>query len=199
MGYSIITSHYFQPVSWSGGTTTELFIFPLTSDYHKRNFQFRLSTATVEKDKSDFTRLIGISRKLMVLDGKITLNHKDHYSRQINKFDVDEFEGDWKTSSIGKCTDFNLMTSGNTRGEIKAIVVENEQSVIWNINEDCDWVFMYILSGKVRIEINNKTVTINKGDLLISNLPSISNFEINGIEKSELVFSEILFKQTTMI
>jgi len=58
---------------------------------------------------------------------------------------------------------------------------------------------MYILSGKVRIEINNKTVTINKGDLLISNLPSISNFEINGIEKSELVFSEILFKQTTMI
>jgi len=110
MGYSIITSHYLQPVSWSGGTTTELFIFPLTSDYHKRNFQFRLSTATVEKDKSDFTRLIGISRKLMVLDGKITLNHKDHYSRQINKFDVDEFEGDWKTSSIGKCTDFNLMT-----------------------------------------------------------------------------------------
>jgi environmental stress-induced protein Ves len=191
MEYTIIPSHYFQPIAWSGGTTTELFIFPLTADYQKRNFKFRLSMATVETDKSDFTTLIGISRKLMVLDGKITLNHEDHYSRQLNKFDVDEFEGDWKTSSIGKCTDFNLMTSGNTTGELKAIVIENEQSINWNIKVDCNWFFVYILSGKVRIDINNKTATLNKGDLLISNLPSISNFEIKGIENSELVFSEI--------
>jgi len=192
MEYTIITSQYFQPVAWSGGTTTELFIFPLTSDYQKRNFQFRLSTATVETDKSDFTTLFGISRKLMILNGKITLNHRDYDSRQLSKFDVAEFEGDWKTTSIGKCTDFNLMTSGTTTGELKALVIENEQSVNWSIKEDCDWFFMYLFSGKVRMAINNKIALINKGDLLISNKPSIRNFEIKGSEKSEIVFTEIL-------
>ena len=69
MEYSIITTDNFKTSGWSGGTTTELFIFPPTADYQQRNFQFRLSTATVEADRSDFTLLNGISRKLMVLSG----------------------------------------------------------------------------------------------------------------------------------
>jgi uncharacterized protein len=191
MEYNIITSEYFKPTRWSGGTSTELFIHPHTAEYLQRNFQFRLSTATVETDESDFTKLEGISRKLMVLEGKITLTHKDHYSRQLNKFDLDEFEGDWETSSIGKCTDFNLMTSGKTTGDLSVIVIEKDQFVNRSIKKICDWFLIYIHSGKVRIDLDNRIRTVNKGDLLILNNITTRDFKINSIEKSELVFSEI--------
>jgi environmental stress-induced protein Ves len=192
MGYTIITSEHFQTLRWPGGTSTELFIFPITAEYHLRNFQFRLSTATVEKDKSDFTQLSRISRKIMILAGNIILSHENLYSRNLNKFDVDEFEGDWKTSSVGKCTDFNLMTAGKTTGDLNAVIIEKEHSVIYDIKENRDWVFIYVFSGKIRISINNKIDTIKKGSLLILDRPSAGNFEINGIENSELVFSEII-------
>ena len=191
MESKIITSEHFKPSPWSGGTTLELFIHPPGADYQQRNFQFRLSTATVETQKSDFTSLPGISRKLMVLAGKIAISHKDHYSRKLEKFEVDSFEGDWETSSFGKCTDFNLMTTGKTDGEIAGIVLENEQSLNCNIKENCDWVFIYVFSGKVRIDINNIIANLNKGDLLILNKPTSRNFEIIGLENSELVYSEI--------
>jgi environmental stress-induced protein Ves len=191
MDYKIINSEYFKPIHWSGGTTIELFIFPPTSDYRQRNFLFRLSTARVEAEESEFTSLPGISRKLMVLNGKINLSHEDHYSRQLDRFDVDTFEGDWKTSSVGKCTDFNLMTSGKTAGELSTIVLEKEQSVNCTIREMCDWFFVYIFSGKVRIAINSKIATLNRGDLMILNNPTVRSFEINGLDNSELVFSEI--------
>jgi uncharacterized protein len=190
MEYTIITSENFKTRSWSGGTTTELFIFPLAADYQQRDFQFRLSTANVETEKSDFTLLSGISRKLMVLAGKITLSHEGHYSRQLDKFDVDDFEGDWKTSSSGKCTDFNLMTTGKTSGELSAVIIEKDQSVNFKIKENCDWFIIFMYSGNVRIGVKNK-IAINKGDLLILNKLTTSDIEIIGIQNSELIISEI--------
>jgi uncharacterized protein len=191
MGYRIVNSEYFQPVSWSGGTTTELFIFPQTADYQKRNFQFRLSTANVENDKSVFTSLCGISRKLMVLAGSITLSHENHYSRQLHKFDADEFEGTWKTSAVGMCTDFNLMTTGKTTGDLRAVVIEKEQSVNFYTNEKCDWFFIYTYSGKISLKNNRKSIILKRGDLLILNKLTSQSFEIKGLKKSELVFTEI--------
>ena len=48
-----------MPVSsWSGGRTTEIFIFPVGERYSDRNFLFRISTAEVELDSSDFNYFI---------------------------------------------------------------------------------------------------------------------------------------------
>jgi environmental stress-induced protein Ves len=191
MNYKIIDSENFKPANWPGGTTTQLFIYPPSADYQKRDFQFRLSTATVETEKSDFTPLPGFSRKLMVLSGEITICHDGHYSRQLKKFDAHEFEGGWKTSSIGKCTDFNLMTAGKTSAELRAVVIKENQSVQCEIRENSDWVFMYLYSGKVSIYINDRNIILKKGDLLVSDQPSIISFEIFGFENSEMVISEI--------
>jgi uncharacterized protein len=190
MEHRIIYAESLNPTSWPGGITTELFIFPLTADYKQRNFQFRLSSATVENEKSDFTPLPGVSRKIMILSGTIILNHEDHYTRQLSKFDIDEFEGDWKTSAVGKCTDFNLMTTGNTTGKLKAAVINKYQISTLSLNENWDWLFIYIYSGKVNIEINSKMFSIKKGDLLVANNPGME-LRITGIEDSELVLCEI--------
>jgi environmental stress-induced protein Ves len=56
--------------NWSGGITTQLAIYPKDANYKKQNFQFRISTATVEIEESVFTKLPGVSRKLMILNGE---------------------------------------------------------------------------------------------------------------------------------
>ena len=110
---------------WSGGTTTQLAIYPQNAEYKERNFQFRISTATVEAEESTFTKLPGVSRKLMILDGEIRIEHSDHHSKTLKKFEQDEFSGDWDTISFGKATDFNLMTISNAFGDIEAIPLED--------------------------------------------------------------------------
>lgn len=83
------------------------------------------------------------------------------------------------------------MTTPDMTGELKAIVVENGKSTSFDFKEDCYWVFMYILSGKVKIDLDNKISIINNGDFLFSNQPLIRSFEITGSENSELIIAEI--------
>lgn len=193
--YSIIRSENLKTTRWTGGTSTELFIFPTDSEYQKRNFSFRISTAKVEIEKSEFTSLPGISRKLMVLEGGIFINHEKHHSKQLNKFDVDVFEGDWKTTAVGKCTDFNLMTQGEIRGEISSLIIKKNQSANYRVKDDCDWLFMYIFSGKICLSLNSNEETLNTGYLMVYKNPGKTNLKIMGFENSELVFSEIFKPQ----
>jgi environmental stress-induced protein Ves len=192
MEITVIQSKYLYPSSWSGGTTTELYIFPKSASYQKRDFLFRLSTATVEAEECTFTSLPSISRKLMILSGSIVINHKGHYSKQLNKFDIDEFEGDWETLSKGQCTDFNLMTNGKTRGELKSLIVEKEQLVSYTPSKLFDWVFIYLFSGNVSIEIASNSVSLNKGDFLAIERLEDCDILFKGLEDSELVISEIV-------
>jgi environmental stress-induced protein Ves len=191
MEYTLIAAENFQPTSWSGGTTTELFIFPPGASYLQRNFQFRLSTATVQTDKSDFSVLPGVSRKLMVLSGEITLHHEGQHSKHLSKFEIDEFEGDWKTSSLGKCTDFNLMTTGKTTGALAGIVVKANQHVNHAIKARGHWLFIYVYKGMIRIQLHDQVTTANKGDLLVVH-KLITDLNIEGIETSELILSEVI-------
>ena len=45
----------FVTSKWSGGSTTELYIYPPQAVYREGNFKCRISSATVEVEKSDFT------------------------------------------------------------------------------------------------------------------------------------------------
>jgi environmental stress-induced protein Ves len=151
--------------NWSGGTTTQLVIYPKDSDYKKQNFQFRISTATVEADESDFTKLSGVSRKLMILNGEIDIEHKNKYSKNLKKFDQDEFSGDWETKSFGKATDFNIMTTGNTSGELKAISIS--KSTIISLQKNTDCYALYIFLGKIELIANDKKLRLQSGDIVL--------------------------------
>lgn len=192
MKLTLIPSSNFKPVQWSGGTTRQLFIYPPESQYKDLNFQFRISTATVETETSEFTSLPGVSRKLMVLSGQITIHHRNQHSRWMNPFDVDSFEGDWKTTSIGKCTDFNLMTTGKTSGNLIPLQVGKGQLVVHQINEKCSWLFAYLYTGNVTAKVNDSGTTVNGGDLLVCTHPARFSLEIEGVENSNLVIVEIL-------
>lgn len=82
---------------WSGGKTTQLAIYPEEADYSKRDFKWRISTAEVEVDESLFTHLPGIQRIIMILDGKMSLQHQGKPSVHLSPFEQDRFDGGWTT------------------------------------------------------------------------------------------------------
>jgi len=176
--------------NWSGGTTTQLYIYPETANYQKRDFLFRLSTATVELEESNFTSLPGVERLLLILEGQLDIEHKGQYLKHLNTYETDRFMGDWETSSKGKVTDFNLMLRENTKGEIQVLkFLQNETQT--KLSTSLFHVF-YLKSGKAKLKIKRKTYNLDSFDILI--LEKKSNFtdiQIMAMEDSILVESRI--------
>lgn len=186
-----ISSDNFERNQWAGGTTTQLFIYPLQAEYKKRNFSFRISTATVELETSQFTKLPGVSRKLMVLEGKMKLVHENQYSKELTKFEVDSFNGDWNTTSQGKCTDFNLMTIGKSQGKLAGLRIKKNKQIEYTVKKSSDWLLIYNYMGEVEIYVNDARYTLSEGDLFIGKEIATSKFQLTGIENSELVIAEL--------
>jgi len=109
MEIKIIKKKDLSTSRWSGGTTTQLAICPTGVDYSNRTFLWRLSSAVVEIESSDFTPLSGFNRVIMSLNGDLHLKHNGHHEILLSPYVADHFSGVWETSSIGKVTDFNLM------------------------------------------------------------------------------------------
>ncbi len=173
MNYNVklIKQENYKPTFWSGGMATELITYPLSSDYASRNFLWRLGIAKIDVLESTFSNLPNISRKFMVIGGKITLDHENIYKKSLNSFDQDTFMGDWKTKTYGKASVFNLMTKENYNGELihldimpkKQIKFKYETSLIKNISAIC----FYVVDGRLKSNINNKLFKVNCNDLLL--------------------------------
>ena len=191
METTILSNQQFKVSDWSGGTTTQLYIFPPDASYQKRNFIFRLSTARVEMEKSEFTSLPGVTRKIMILDGEIRINHHNHYAKNLRKFDVDTFEGDWKTTSVGRCTDFNLMTTEKISVDLTAVVIEENQLLDYPVEPGWDWLIIYLYSGHINMHLDNDFFDLGPGNLLVISNVTSSALHLKAAKKSELVFSKV--------
>ena len=120
--YQLITQEELKTTRWSGGTTTQLAIYPPLANYSKRNFQWRLSSAVVEDPTSTFTTLPGVARILLILEGSLQLHHAQQGDYHLNTYQQNSFWGDWHTTSQGKVTDFNLMLAqGMGRVEVQPL------------------------------------------------------------------------------
>ena len=108
-----LTQKDYKTSRWSGGTTTELFIWPVGADYASREFSFRISSAVVELDESDFTPLQGVERYITPLTGGFTLTHPGKDPVVMAPMDKPyRFSGEEPTHCVGRATDFNLMLKG---------------------------------------------------------------------------------------
>lgn len=154
---------------WSGGTTTQLYIYPENSSYENRDFIFRISTASVDVEESTFTKLPGISRCIMVLDGEMTLSHKTKHTVNLKKFQTDSFSGDWETTSYGKVIDFNLMTTNGRLGYIgSSILLKGEKLNLENLETIFSMAF-YIVKGNINIKNTTQEIHLQAGDIAICN------------------------------
>ncbi len=190
--HSIIhQSDSFKTTHWGGGSTTEFIVYPESASYIDRDFSFRLSMATVEIEKSDFTPLPGVSRTLMILDGSMHLKHEGQHSVHLNKFDFDNFEGGWHTVSEGCCTDFNLMTMDSCSGELQGRSLSIGELLKIEKDPSFNHYLVFIYKGEVNVEIAEEKSVLKKRELLqiapeeLASLSLISNVE------SELVIVRI--------
>ena len=169
----IIRKSDFKISQWSGGTTTQLLIYPEGSEYSERNFKWRLSSAKVEVEQSIFTHLEGISRIIMIIDGEIRLEHQGHHTAVLKQFDQDSFKGDWTTLSFGKVTDFNLMMSEGCTGKLEAILLKENsiaKIVLNGVKENYKYAaeIFYAAKGNVsfRLSNQNEQIHLNEGDMV---------------------------------
>ncbi len=108
--------------AWSGGTTTQLAIFPPEAKYADRDFLWRVSSATVDLEESDLTALPDYDRLIATLRGEIVLTHNGGAPLRLRPFEVHAFSGADATHSVGRCTDFNLMLRrGRAAGIMEAL------------------------------------------------------------------------------
>lgn len=184
----IIRQAEILPSLWAGGKTTQLLIFPEKSSYSDRDFAFRISTATVETEISTFTHLQGVKRSLMILQGSMNLEHKGRYTKKMEKFEVDNFLGDWESRSYGKVIDFNLMTMGQANGFLESVKLEKNSHFLFQNEAHYQSIVYYVWKGAVELSCEYKQYTLQEQELIcFQNLEKNAKIEIKAEKYTELI------------
>lgn len=171
---------------WSGGKTTEMFIYPRGSNYKSLDFKCRISSATVELEESDFTRLKNVNRFITTLDNKIKLTHDYQNYIELKPYEIYEFDGGITTYSIGKVVDFNLMLANGAKGYLINESID-EESIIEVLPIDGsyekEFEVFYSHEQSVTFIIDNNETILMPRELLILNINNkdrISYFKIKS-------------------
>ncbi|MBI9031852.1 HutD family protein [bacterium] len=184
----IITNSCFKTSTWNGGTTTELFIYPHDSSYQARNFDIRISSATVDVEESLFTNLPNYNRALMILSGDLVIHHESHYTKMLSQYDCDYFDGAWNTSAKGKVIDFNLMTSKNLTGTLiyQKLSINHKLTLSLPPNQIISGI--YLISGQLLITDTKQDV--NPQELIIIDNPK-DTANISVIAESQIIMISV--------
>lgn len=149
--------------TWSGGTTTQVSIAPAGAVYADRDFLWRISSATVDLEVSDFTALPDYDRLIATLNGSIDVTHNDGDVIHLAPYHVHAFDGGWKTRSVGRCTDFNLMVrKGACTGAMTALLLNDETAAV-EVPANTD-VVVYCAEGTVKVEAGEDAVVLAAGE-----------------------------------
>ncbi|SDE52110.1 HutD/Ves family protein [Sporomusa acidovorans] len=174
LSFELIRKNEQTTSNWSGGTTTQIAIYPNQAVYAERNFIWRISSARVDLSESTFTSLPGVARLIMVLEGEMRLEHAGHHSCYLKPFAQDSFSGDWTTKSYGKVRDFNLMLKGSTGGKLTALTlpVQTDQQVDIHNPQTKNFRYMtsafYCVGEAATVMVpHRETYTLTAGDVVL--------------------------------
>lgn len=138
MKYKIIKGNDYITTRWSGGTTSQIMISPDDAVFSHMNFRWRISRATVEDGRSEFTRMPGYHRILHLLEGETKLVFEEKGKNDQNSTgpaagnlipseptmikvlpgNTIRFDGNQKIISYGGGADLNLIMGSNVSGKI---------------------------------------------------------------------------------
>ena len=173
----------FKTSRWRGGETCELCIFPPGSDFLKREFLFRISSAAVEVPESVFSSFAGYTRYITVLDGSMELNHNGHHSISLLPYDIDRFDGSWDTKSKGCCTDFNFIFKNELQGNMKIADKSQEYT--------SSRIFVYCHLNNISVTLNGKAADLEKGCLLEIENPNNEPIILSTPQDSSIIIISI--------
>lgn len=168
MKKQIISQKDYKTSNWSGGETTEVFLYPPSGDYASRRFDYRISTAQVNLAESEFTSLAGYERLLMSLNNPLELVHENDSevrTVQLKPFEVDSFSGSDMTKSFGQCQDFNLIYLPKYEGKMTAKYLNDVTLPISGVT----YIYYALNSVMIQIKQVNQTekVQLQPGESLL--------------------------------
>lgn len=183
MQFQKINQNAYLLNKWAHGETTEHFIYPEDGNYAERNFLWRISSATVDSDTSDFTVLFGVKRWIMPFDSTLHLTHTNNskplYSITLKPYEAHCFKGDWTTVSVGKTRDFNLMLKEGAYGILKPtkLLPETQYDLGHLFQEAFDerlpladhtlTLGLYSRDTDIEIDLGDETMLCEREDLLM--------------------------------
>ena len=134
MQWTVLSKEQYVATPWSGGVTNQLAIDPEGAVYADRDFLWRLSSATIELEHSDFTPLPGYDRYLSVLKGEIRVKMGEGEPFTLSPLQVCQFDGGIPVESWGTCTDYNLMLRrGQCTGSLECL--HPAGALVWRLPE----------------------------------------------------------------
>jgi len=162
----LVTKQQQKVSSWSGGTTTELYISPANATVSEQNFDYRISTAKVLVEKSEFTSFPNFNRKLAILEGNLKIQHNQSAWCFLEAGDQIEFSGDWETRSEGQVIDFNVIFKNTFQVEVG--FMDQLHSVVYA--KDSEFLGLYCIRGKGRMN----DVAFGLGDFICVKEPILT-------------------------
>ena len=175
----LIRENGLKTEQWNSGSTTEIMIYPPGSIYSNRQFEWRLSIATIDEEQSLFTKLVGYTRTTMVLKGELTLHHVNRYTVHLKTLEQDYYRGDWETKSEGKVTNLNLITDSYTSSKIEVKrffkkFLDYKIDFVEHREEKIHHLLMALEPIEVQGDLN---VSLRKGDFLYLTEESLNKYK----------------------
>lgn len=205
----IETCHQFKKDVWAHGETIQLYLFPPEGNYKEGDFLWRVSSATVESECSDFTVLYGVKRWIMPLSGEMKLIHRSNdkplYQITLKPYDTHCFRGEWETRSEGVGRDFNLMLKEESCGCLSTChVAGNTQKTLGEVfpeafDERCSserrqlTVGVYTVDQQVMLQENHQVISrLAPGELLlihyqIEDIEVVRQYQLNNLSAADQV------------
>lgn len=156
--YRVFKKRDVIPTLWDGGKTYEYVVYPLGSSYSDRNFLFRISSASIDKIPSNFTRFKNYQRFLVMLDNnlKVIRNGLEEY---YSERDVFAFDSEDSIVSFSLGNDFNLMIQKNIKS-VQVVFLEKSISLSHSL------LFFFSKSDTL-LKINDSLLELAVDDLLV--------------------------------
>ena len=165
--WTVLRERDYVVSAWSGGTTTQLAIAPEGARYADRSFLWRVSSAAVELEESEFTALPAYWRLLATLEGEIALRHDGGEPLRLRPLEVHGFDGAWATRSAGRCRDFNLMLrKGKAEGEMEALPLEESRPL--PADPRGGEQLLFCVRGRCRVESGEDEALLQPGESLLT-------------------------------
>jgi len=193
-----ITPAQYIVSQWSGGTTTQVAIAPEGAVYADRDFLWRISSASVDLDESDFTALPDYHRWISTLKGGMTLSHEGGEKIILAPYEVHQFDGGVDTHSWGRCTDFNLMLrKGKCQGVVRSLKLSagEKAAVAFESAASEDFpnaqLLLFCGEGKASVTLNGESVTLEAShSALVKNAAGV-RVSVEGIEDAAFMIAEV--------
>ncbi len=137
---------------WEGGSSSQWFIFPPTSEVEKRDFIFRISTASVKNNPSVFSEYKNYNRFLIPISAPINLEHQlalGTFTQFLQPFELGFFDGNWTTKSEGIASDFNLIIKKEIDVAFRLIELESAQSQTLHSSSV---QFVFLAQGEIKLD-----------------------------------------------